>query len=86
MNFRCVEGSHPSTRWARSIKRKKVREEKQKKKKNEKGGQGKTLHEDDELLWLHSDEGEVSKDHLNVTEIVGWGQGSQQGELKGRRR
>ena len=44
------------------------------------------MHEDDELLWLHSDEGEVSEDHLNVTDIVGWGQGSQQGELKGRRR
>ena len=86
MNFRCVEGSHPSTRWARSIKRKKVREEKHKKKKNEKGGQGEIMHEDDELLWLHSDEGEVSEDHLNVTEIVGWGQGNQQGELKGRRR
>ena len=84
MNFRCVEGSHPSTRWARSIKRKKVREEKQKKKAQ--GGQGKTLPEDDELLWLHSDEGEVSEDHLNVTDIVGWGQVSQQGELKGRRR
>ena len=61
-----------------------MREQKQKKKAQ--GGQGKTLHEDDELLWLHSDEGEVSEDHLNVTDIVGWGQGSQQGELKGRRR
>ena len=44
------------------------------------------MHEDDELLWLHSDEGEVSEDHLNVTDIVGWEQVSQQGELKGRRR
>ena len=63
-----------------------MREEKQKKKKNEKGGQGEIMHEDDELLWLHSNEGEVSEDHLNVTENVGWERGSQQGELKGRRR
>ena len=62
-----------------------MREEKQKKK-NEKGGEGEIMHEDDELLWIHSDKGEVSEDHLNVTDIVGWGQGSQQGELKGRRR
>ena len=64
-----------------------MREEKQKKKnKNEKGGEGEKMHEDDELLWRQSDEGEVSEGHLNVTDIVGWGQGSQQGELKGRRR
>ena len=61
-----------------------MREEKQKKKAQ--GGEGEIMHEDDELLWLHSNEGEVSEDQLNVTEIVGWGQGSQQGELKGRRR
>ena len=90
---RCVEGSHPSTRWARSIEMGKVKEEENAE--GDEGGGGEELDEHGELLWLESDRGQGSNvlskqkglgDHLNVTDTVGRRHQSRRDGLKGRRR
>ena len=91
--FRCVEGSHPSTRWARSTK--KLKEGKEKEEKGDGGGGGGGTDKQDELLWLESDSGQHSdilleqehrSDQTNLTDTLSKRHVSRRGGLKGRRR